>query len=92
MESQLDNGENVGAILMDLSNAFNCIKHDLQVAKPHAYSLTARPCPLGESIHIIFVERPRLPGYQDGNVNKCTILFQICLKIYLSEIGHSLLK
>ena len=32
-KTSLDNGENVGAVLMDLSKAFDCIKHDLLLAK-----------------------------------------------------------
>ena len=32
-KTSLDNGENIGAMLMDLSKAFDCIKHDLLLEK-----------------------------------------------------------
>ena len=34
---QLDNKKYVGAVLMDLSKAFDCVPHDLLIAKMHAY-------------------------------------------------------
>ena len=33
----LDNKKFVGAVLMDLSKAFDCVPHDLLIAKMHAY-------------------------------------------------------
>ena len=39
-KGSLDNGENIGAVLMDLSKAFDCIKHDLLLAKPGAYGFS----------------------------------------------------
>ena len=36
-KQNLDSGKIVGAILMDLSKAFDCIPHDLLIAKLHAY-------------------------------------------------------
>ena len=39
-KTSLDNGENIGAILMDLSKAFDCIKHDLLLAKLNAYGFS----------------------------------------------------
>ena len=34
-----DNTNFVGTVLLDLSKAFDCIPHDLLVAKPHVYDL-----------------------------------------------------
>ena len=33
----LDNKKIVGAVLMDLSKAFDCVPHDLLIAEIHAY-------------------------------------------------------
>ena len=39
-KKSLDNKNFVGTVLMDLSKAFDCIPHDLLVAKLHAYGLS----------------------------------------------------
>ena len=36
-KTSLDNDYLFGAVLMDLSNAFDCIPHDLLIVKLHAY-------------------------------------------------------
>ena len=38
-KSTLDNKNMVGAVLMDLSKAFDCIPHNLVIAKLHAYDV-----------------------------------------------------
>ena len=37
MEKELDKGFFVGAVFMDLSEAFDCITYNLLLAKLHAY-------------------------------------------------------
>ena len=39
-KSKLDNKKFVGAVLMDLSKAFDCVPHDLLIAKMHAYGFS----------------------------------------------------
>ena len=34
----IDNGKLAGALLTDLSNAFDCLNHELLIAKVNAYS------------------------------------------------------
>ena len=41
-KGSLDNWENIGAILMDLSKAFDCIKHDLLLGKLDAYGFSRK--------------------------------------------------
>ena len=41
-KKHLDNKNIVGTVLMDLSKAFDCIPHDLLIAKLHAYGITKK--------------------------------------------------
>ena len=46
MEKTVDNNKAFSALLTDLSKAFDCICHDLLVAKLHAYGLSLPPLKL----------------------------------------------
>ena len=46
----LDNNMYVGAILMDLSKAFDCIHHDLLLAKLQAYGVSKHSCNLPQEM------------------------------------------
>ena len=41
-KSALDNKKNTGALLTDLSKAFDCINHDLMIAKLEAWAFNTR--------------------------------------------------
>ena len=43
-KKELDSQKYVGAVLMDLSKAFDCLPHDLILAKSKAYGLSADAC------------------------------------------------
>ena len=48
-KKDLDKQQYVGTVLMDLSKAFDCLSHDLILAKLSAYGLSANACDFSNS-------------------------------------------
>ena len=70
-ENKLDKNYVVGAILMDLSKAFDCIPHDLVIAKLHAYGFDLKSL---EYILSYLTNRE-----QSTRINEIYSLFEIIL-------------
>ena len=70
-KKSLDNKNFVGTVLMDLSKAFDCIPHDLLVAKLHAYGLSE------DTVTFIYSYLKRRK--QGVKINNTESLFQILL-------------
>ena len=70
-KKSLDNKNFVGTVLMDLSKAFDCIPHDLLVAKIHAYGLSE------DTVTFMYLYLKRRK--QGVKINNTESLFQILL-------------
>ena len=70
-KKSLDNKNVVGTVLMDLSKAFDCIPHDLLVAKLHAYDLS------NDAVTFIYLYLKRRK--QGVKINDTESIFQILL-------------
>ena len=70
-KKSLDNKNFVGTVLMDLSKAFDCVPHDLLVAKLHAYGLSKD----GVTFIYSYLKRRK----QGVKINDTESIFQILL-------------
>jgi len=70
-KKSLDNKNFVGTVLMDLSKAFDCIPHDLLVAKLHAYGLSENA--------VTFIYSYLKRRKQSVKINNTESIFQILL-------------
>ena len=70
-KKSLDDKSIIGAVLMDLSQAFECIPHDLLVTKLHAYGLSM------DAITFIYSYMKRRK--QGVKINDTESLFKILL-------------
>jgi len=56
----LDNGENIGAVAIDLSKAFDCMPHGLLIAKLNTYGFSENSCKLIKSYLVDRKQRVRI--------------------------------
>ena len=70
-KASLDNKKMVGTVLMDLSKAFDCIRHDLLITKLHANGLTTEA--------LIFLYSYLKRREQGVKINDAESIFKILL-------------
>ena len=70
-KQSLDSKKFVGAVLMDLSKAFDCIPHELLIVKMHAYGF--------ELITLVFFYSYLKNRKQNVKINNTYSVFQVLL-------------